>query len=164
LEKQKNNNRISLSKLQNKNITWGLEAPNFHHYLLANQLQYLVKWINLFKHNYLWLELGQNQCTNIPVEDLPFLSQFQSTHHLFYSDSLVENDQITKSSLELNPTLEQPRINDTEQTFISPCGHKKESHIFTTYLRTTISCHLTHSYRNMGLGGNNSFIINNVDF
>lgn len=31
--------RISLSTLQNKKSHGGLEAPNFHHYFLANQLQ-----------------------------------------------------------------------------------------------------------------------------
>lgn len=101
--------RISLSTLQNKKSHGGLEAPNFHHYFLANQLKYIVKWINIHKHNYPWLELEQNQCTNISVADLPFLSQSikesKLCQHITIHSTLTawwKTNQITKSSLELN--------------------------------------------------------------
>lgn len=98
--------RISHSTLQNKKSHGGLEAPNFHYYFLANQLKYIVKWINIHKHNYPWLELEQNQCTNISVADLPFLSQSikesKLCQHITIHSTLTawwKTNQITKSSL-----------------------------------------------------------------
>lgn len=56
--------KISLEKLQKTKSQGGLEAPNFQYYFLANQLQYLYKWIYNKNHNNSWMELEQNQCKN----------------------------------------------------------------------------------------------------
>lgn len=67
--------RISLSTLQNSKQHGGLEAPNFTHYFLATQLQYLFIWINKQYHHKPWIHLEQTQCQNTPIADLPLLPQ-----------------------------------------------------------------------------------------
>ena len=140
------NPRISLSTLQNKKSHGGLEAPNFHHYFLANQLQYLVKWINIQKHNYPWLELEQNQCTNISIADLPFLSQSRKKSNfcqrITINSTLTawwKTNQITKSSLALNkytPLWHNPMLTLQNKPF-----H------FSTWAQKGIT-HLCHLFEN----------------
>ena len=65
--------RIALTTLQNGKTQGGLEAPNFLHYFLSNQLQYLVKWTQKNNYNSPWLELEQAQCKHTSIADLPFL-------------------------------------------------------------------------------------------
>lgn len=98
--------RISLSTLQKGKSQGGLEAPNFLHYVLSNQLQYLFKWTQKHNHKNPWLELEQNQCKTTSIADLPFLPQ--SIKKLDYcknttiSSTLTacwKTNKITKSSL-----------------------------------------------------------------
>lgn len=65
--------KISLGKLQKTKSQGGLEAPNFLYYFLANQLQYLYKWIHKTKYNNSWIELEQNHCKDTSISDLVFL-------------------------------------------------------------------------------------------
>lgn len=67
--------RIALTTLQNAKHLGGLEAPNFMHYYLANQLQYLYKWTQQQTHSDPWLDLEQYLCSPNSIADLPFLPQ-----------------------------------------------------------------------------------------
>jgi len=131
-----------------------------------------VKWINIHNHNYSWLELEQSNRQISQLQTSPFYYN-QSSNQIYANassstDSLVEN----KSNHKIITRIKQakPHSGTTQNSwyrtnlFISPHGHKKKSHIFASYLKTTISCNLTRSHRYMGLGGNNFFNINNLDF
>jgi len=97
--------KISLGKLQKTKSQGGLEAPNFLYYFLANQLQYLYKWIHKTKYNNSWIELEQNHCKDTSISDLVFLPKsiqkmpyfnnitIASTLNCINSDSLVASKQ-----------------------------------------------------------------------
>lgn len=75
--------KISLAKLQKTKPQGGLEGPNFQHYFLANQLQYMIKWINKNSYTKLWIDLEQNQCNSTSIADLPFLPTSIKKMHYF---------------------------------------------------------------------------------
>lgn len=76
-------NRISLVNLQRNKSEGGLEAPNFQHYYIANQIQYLIKWLNLNIEQQSWLELEQTDCDRIQLANLPFISPSIKRHSCF---------------------------------------------------------------------------------
>lgn len=51
--------KISLSTIQKNKCIGGLEAPNFLHYYLANQIQDIIKWVHPNAANNSWIELEQ---------------------------------------------------------------------------------------------------------
>lgn len=69
---QKKKAKIKLTTLQKARSHGGLDAPNFTHYYLANQLQYLVKWVQP-THNSTWIGLEQSYFTHFSLADLPVL-------------------------------------------------------------------------------------------
>lgn len=66
--------RFKLTQLQQSTHQGGLEAPNFQHHYLANQLQCLIKLIYATHHRHPWLDIEQIVCHVIAITDLPFLS------------------------------------------------------------------------------------------
>lgn len=66
--------KIKYSTLQKNKLQGGLEAPNFLYYFLANQLQYIVKWLKPNNNNTSWIDLEQTYCPNLKLSDLPFLN------------------------------------------------------------------------------------------
>lgn len=69
---------ITLPTLQISKSQGGLDAPNFFYYNLANQLQYLAKWIDQTNRNIPWIE--QLYCKNILLSNLPFLNTTIKQH------------------------------------------------------------------------------------
>lgn len=89
--------RFKLTTLQKPKTHRGLTAPNFYNYYLANQLQYILKWIHLRQSHSTWLDIEQAICNNITISDLPFLSQtIKQRQCLTISASLVEIPQSHK--------------------------------------------------------------------
>ena len=64
--------KIKLSTLQKEKAQGGLNAPNFNQYYIANQLQYLVKWINP-THN-TWTHIEQSYFKKLNLSDLPSMN------------------------------------------------------------------------------------------
>ncbi|XP_051807528.1 LINE-1 retrotransposable element ORF2 protein isoform X1 [Acanthochromis polyacanthus] len=100
--------RIKLSTLQKPKTQGGLAAPNFHQYFIANQLQYILKWINPIHSDYTWIDIEQTLSDNIPLSDLPFISPSIKRHPCFKSITISsaltawwEFHKITNSSLAL---------------------------------------------------------------
>jgi len=98
--------KISLAKLQKTKLQGGLEAPNFQHYFLANQLQYMIKWINKNNYTKSWIDLEQNQCNSTSIADLPFLPTSIKKLHYFKNITITSTltawwkiNKITNSSL-----------------------------------------------------------------
>ena len=77
--------RIKLSTLQKPKHLGGLEAPQFFHYFLANQLQYIIKWIHNSQQCDTWLDIEKTFCNEIKISDLPFLNQSIKLHPCFKS-------------------------------------------------------------------------------
>ena len=75
--------KIKLSTLQKNKSQGGLDAPNFYFYYLANQTQYIAKWIHQTNHNNSWSDLEQHYCQNIALLDLPFLNTTIKRHPCF---------------------------------------------------------------------------------
>lgn len=75
--------RMKLTTMQKDKAHGGLDAPNFHHYNLANQLQYLTKWIHPNHYHNTWLDIEQDECKDISITDLPFFSNTIKHHHCF---------------------------------------------------------------------------------
>lgn len=72
--------RIKLSTLQKSKIQRGRNAPNFFFDYLANQLQYLTKWIHQTDYS---IPMKQSYCNNISLSDLPFLNTTIKQHPCF---------------------------------------------------------------------------------
>uniref|UniRef100_A0A8C5GQH1 Reverse transcriptase zinc-binding domain-containing protein n=1 Tax=Gouania willdenowi TaxID=441366 RepID=A0A8C5GQH1_GOUWI len=75
--------KISLSTLQKNKDEGGLEAPNFMHYYLANQILYLTEWLNPKEYYNTWLEIEQLDCKHIKLSDLPFITATLKHHNCF---------------------------------------------------------------------------------
>jgi len=125
------------NKNKNKNITlkstWRLEAPNFYHYFLANQLQLNgLIYITIITHGWNWNKAIDKYPSYRPPLSITINQaiKYMPTHH-HQLTAWWKTNQITKSSLELNklnPTLAQPRIHDTEQTSLFPHMGTKRNH------------------------------------
>lgn len=110
--------RIKLTTRQKSKTLGGLAAPNFFHYALANQLQYIHKWMHPTPTESIWLDLEQTICKNIHISDLPFCSQSIKQHHAFKSPTIAavqtawwKFDHITITPLspsELTPIWNNP--------------------------------------------------------
>lgn len=74
--------KIKHETLQKSKPHGGLNTPNFQTYFIANQLQYLTKWIKP-SPNHLWIKLEQASCNNISLSDLPALSPSLKKHNCF---------------------------------------------------------------------------------
>lgn len=77
--------RIKLSTLQKSKSQGGLEAPNFDYYHNANQLKYLSKWLTSSHIDSSWLDTEQTLCEDIPLSDLPYISQNIKKHPCFHN-------------------------------------------------------------------------------
>ncbi len=75
--------RIKLTTLQQPKLQGGLDAPHFHFYSLANQLQYIYKWTHPNHLDHTWLDMEQTLCKDIQISDIPFLSQSIKRHPCF---------------------------------------------------------------------------------
>jgi len=54
--------KISLKTVQKTRDSGGLDLPNFHHYFLANRLQYISKWCKFCPLGEPWLDLEEAFC------------------------------------------------------------------------------------------------------
>ena len=75
--------RIKLSTLQKPKSQGGLNAPNFFHYSLAINLQYIYKWTHPTPSDSTWQEIEETFCQNIPLSALPFCSISIKQHPCF---------------------------------------------------------------------------------
>lgn len=80
--------RIKLTTLQKQKKQGGLAAPHFPYYYLANQLQYIFKWIHPKQSDSTWLGIEETICKNISISDLPFLTQTIKRHLCFKTLSI----------------------------------------------------------------------------
>nr|XP_057934911.1 F-box only protein 8 isoform X1 [Doryrhamphus excisus] len=131
--------RISLKTLQKSKECGGLELPNFSNYFLANRLQYILKWIKPNPLDQLWLDIEQSFSQEIPIFNLPFISQILRKHNCFKSINIKttltawwEFLKITRSSL--NPCQYTPIWNNPDILL------KKKPLDFTTWHDKGISC------------------------
>ena len=142
----------------------GLEAPNFQHYFLANQLQYLLKWTqHPTTHTYPWLNLEQSLCSPVSITDLPFLPQSikKMDYYYYYSNIIISStltawskaNKITKSTLA--PCRFTPIWHNPDFLHTSPNGTKKESPTSITYSKIITSSHSPQLSRNAASGGTN---------
>uniref|UniRef100_A0A8C5G154 Reverse transcriptase domain-containing protein n=1 Tax=Gouania willdenowi TaxID=441366 RepID=A0A8C5G154_GOUWI len=75
--------KISLSTLQKNINEGGLEAPNFMHYYLANQILYLTEWLKPKDYYNTWLEIEQLDYKHIKLSDLLFITTTLKCHNCF---------------------------------------------------------------------------------
>ena len=102
--------KISLTTLQKNKPEGGLEAPNFMYYYLANQLQYLTKWIHPHEDYNSWLELEQLDCNHIKISDLPFITSTIKRHLCFKNPMIASTMSAWWKSLEVTTSQLQPSI------------------------------------------------------
>ncbi len=62
-----------MSHLQKKKSQGGLDSPIFFMYYLANQLQFINKWMHNDLDNEAWMDLEQHDSKDIKLSDLPFI-------------------------------------------------------------------------------------------
>lgn len=144
--------KISLSTLQRNKLKGGLEAPNFNHYYLANQLQYPTKWFHCNKAHISWIELEQADSNNIKISDLPFIGS-NIKHHYCFKNPLISSTltawwktlEIYKSQLTLfmhtrlwhNPDLQlnksPPHFSTWKQKGITHLHHLFQDHSFISF-------------------------------
>ncbi|CAJ1048216.1 LINE-1 retrotransposable element ORF2 protein [Xyrichtys novacula] len=138
--------RVKLATLQKSKSLGGLNAPNFHHYSLANQLQYIYKWTHPTQSDSTWLDIEQTVSKDIHLSDLPFLSQTIKKHPCFQNPTISSAltawwkfYSITNSTLA--PSLFTPIWHNLD--FIS----NKQSLYFSTWVEKGIT-HLKHIFNN----------------
>lgn len=81
--------RIKLTTLQKPKNLGGLNAPNFFNYFLANQLQIIIKWIHPTKQCHPWIDIEQQQCKELDISTLPFISTTIKRHNCFKNPSIA---------------------------------------------------------------------------
>lgn len=96
--------KISLSTLQENKLEGGLESPNFMCYYLANQLQYLTKWLHPKEEFNSWIELEQLDCYEINLTNLPFITDTLKRNKCFKNPMIVP----TLSALEITDSKLEP--------------------------------------------------------
>ncbi len=138
--------RIKLTTLQKPKTQGGLAAPNFHHYYLANQLQYIYKWIHPHQSDKAWLNIEQTFCKTIPISDLPFLSHSIKHHQCFEITTISATltawwkfHKVTNSTL--GPSKSTPIWNNPDFR-----SNKKPFHFHTWSIRGIT--HLQHIIQN----------------
>ena len=133
--------KISLTTLQKNKPEGGLEAPNFMHYYLANQLQYLTKWIHPHEEYNSWLELEQLDCNHIKLSDLPFITSTLKHHSCFKNPMIASTLLAWWKTLEITGSHLQPGV-------LSPIWHNPDfvNNKTPLYLNTWAEKGVTHLY------------------
>lgn len=125
--------RIKLTTLQKSKAQGGLEAPNFHYYSMANQLQYIYKWTHHTQSDIIWLDIEQSLCKELNIADIPFLTKSIKHHTCFNAVTIASTltawwkfHQITNSILapsNLTPLWNNPDfISNKKNTELSHMG------------------------------------------
>jgi len=68
--------RTKLTTVQKSKVQGGLEAPNFQYYSMANQLQYIYKWIQPTQSDIIWLDIEQSLCKELNIALVCFFFVF----------------------------------------------------------------------------------------
>ena len=89
------------------------------HYYLANQLQYLTKWIHPHEEHNSWLELEQIDCSHIKISDLPFITSTLKHHPCFKNPLIASTLTAWWKTLEVTGSQLQPGI-------LSPVWHNPD--------------------------------------
>jgi len=50
---------------------------------MANQLQYIYKWIHPTESDIIWLDIEQSLCKELNIADIPFLTKSIKQHTCF---------------------------------------------------------------------------------
>ena len=100
--------RISLATLQKSKLEGGLDAPNFMYYYLANQLQFVNKWMNPTEEARSWLELEQIDCNKIQLADLPSITTTIKHHRCFKNPLIASTLSAWWKSLETTSSTLEP--------------------------------------------------------
>ena len=125
-QKKKQNLQINITK-------WKIiRRSNLHHYLLANLLQYLIKWIQNNNHNNSWIESGLKYFTF----RLIILTDFDQENELLSKSTQLlavwwKVNEITKSALIpciYSFNLAQPLYSATQQSRLLSFLEAKKSH------------------------------------
>lgn len=80
--------RIRLTTLQNSKELGGLNAPDFLHYFLAIQLQYVHKWLYSDPLQLAWLNIEDAECIGLSIKDLPYMTKSIQKHECFKNISI----------------------------------------------------------------------------
>ena len=131
--------RISLSTLQKSKLEGGLDAPNFMHYYLANQLQFVSKWMNHREESNSWIELEQIDCGKIQLTDLPFITTTIKHHGCFKNPMIASTLSAWWKSLETTGSTLEPCA-------LSPIWHNPDfvNNKTTLYFKTWEEKGITH--------------------
>lgn len=132
--------RIKCITLQKPKSLGGLEAPHLYPYSLANQLQYIYKWIHPTQSDIIWLDIEQSLCENLRISDISFLSPSIKHHPCFKALTIAsaltawwKYHQITNSNQapsKLTPLWNNPDFTSNKKTLnFHKCSEKGIMHI-----------------------------------
>ncbi|MDG2565841.1 hypothetical protein P7M21_25800, partial [Vibrio parahaemolyticus] len=122
-----------------------MDAPNFKHYYLANQLQYLLKWLYPNEDYNSWLELEQADCNNIKLSDLPFITTTLRRYNCFKNPMIASTLSAWWKTLEITNSPIEPCL-------LSPIWHNPDFEInkrplhFSTWEMKGVT-HLHHLFQ-----------------
>ena len=66
-----------------------LRSTNSLHYFIAQQLQYIYKWLHPNHSDTSWLDIEQTLCKDIHITDLPFISRSIIRHPCFKNPAIA---------------------------------------------------------------------------
>lgn len=114
--------KISLKTLQKSKAEGGLDAPDFYYYYIANQIQFLSKWLYPSTDYNCWLELEQEDSDNIKLSDLPFITNTLKRHDCFKNQIIASTLSAWWKALEITNTKLEPSL-------LSPIWHNPDFEI-----------------------------------